>query len=55
LTVFLHFQASLAAVLRACSSGKEAAERGSLYDVQLAANMNVCQAAPRLVDGAYQA
>ena len=53
--VFMHFQANLQAVLMACSSGKEAAQRGSRRDVELAAAFNISEAAPYLVNGAYQA
>lgn len=54
-TIFLHFQADLLNTLKACSSGKEAADRGSQRDVELAAEINVSGLAPRLIDGAYQA
>ncbi len=52
--VFLHFQDDLLGALLACSSGKEAAERGSRRDVELAAELNVSEVAPRLVNGVYQ-
>lgn len=53
--VFLHFQHNLLAALRACSSGREAEDRGSLRDLELMAEWNVDQTAPHLIDGAYQA
>jgi 2-phosphosulfolactate phosphatase len=51
--VFLHFRQRLFETLAACSSGKEAADRGSIEDIHLAADWNASQVAPRLVDGAY--
>ena len=51
---FLHFRERLAKVLAACSSGLEAADRGSPENVQLAAAWDTSQAAARLMDGAYQ-
>jgi 2-phosphosulfolactate phosphatase len=51
--VFLRFREDLLAALLGCSSGKEAAARGSRLDVELAAQWDSSQAAPRLLDGAY--
>lgn len=52
--VFLRFREELPQALRACSSGKEAAGRGSDKDVALAADFNCSPRAPRLINGAYQ-
>ncbi len=52
---FLHFRESLFETLTACSSGKEAIDRGSMEDVQLAADLDASGAAPRLIENAYQA
>jgi 2-phosphosulfolactate phosphatase len=52
---FLHFREKLFETLAACSSGKEAAERGSLEDIRLAADLNASRVAPVLVENAYQA
>jgi 2-phosphosulfolactate phosphatase len=51
---YLHFSSRIAEVLAACSSGKESADRGSVPDVTLAAEVNTSIFAPRLVNGAYQ-
>jgi 2-phosphosulfolactate phosphatase len=53
--VFLNFRDRLLETLLACSSGKEAAGRGSPEDVGLAADLDASQIAPRLSDGAYRA
>ena len=53
--VFLHLQHDLLGTLRACSSGREAEDRGSLRDLELMAEWNVDQTAPRLIDSAYRA
>ena len=45
----------LPAFLLACSSGREHAARGTEGDVALAAQLDVSDFAPRLVDGAYVA
>ena len=45
----------LPAFLLACSSGREHAARGTEGDVALAAQLEVSDFAPRLVDGAYVA
>lgn len=45
----------LPAVLAACSSGREHAAKGTEADVALAAQLDVSDFAPRLVDGAYTA
>lgn len=47
--VFERFRERLLETLSACSSGKEAGERGSPLDLQLAADWNASQAVPRLV------
>ena len=44
----------LVEVLLACSSGKEAAARGSAYDVELAAQFNSSRCVPQLIDGYYR-
>ena len=46
---------SLAAHMRQCSSGKELIERGFAADVDLAAQLDVSDCAPILLDGAYTA
>lgn len=51
---FRHVQASLAESLQRCGSGKELIGRGFSEDVQLAGQLNVSDAAPLLLDGAYQ-
>lgn len=51
---FLHFRGRLHETLAACSSGKEAADRGSVEDVRLMSALNVSSIAPQLVDGAYE-
>lgn len=51
---FLNARDRLEEVLRGCSSGREAAARGTPEDVRLAAALAVSPAVPRLVDGAYQ-
>jgi 2-phosphosulfolactate phosphatase len=43
----------LPAFLEGCSSGRELIARGTAADVALAAQLNVSDVAPRLVDGAY--
>jgi 2-phosphosulfolactate phosphatase len=52
---FAHFRGRLFETLAATGSGKEAGELGSLEDIRLSADLNVSAAAPRLIDGAYQA
>jgi 2-phosphosulfolactate phosphatase len=52
--VFLHFRERMMEVLSACSSGKEAAQRGGPDDVRLAAEWNASLTVPRLVEGAYR-
>lgn len=47
-------EAQLLQTLLECSSGRELRERRFPQDVELAAALNVSQAAPRLVDGAYR-
>jgi 2-phosphosulfolactate phosphatase len=44
----------LFAELISCSSGKELVERGYRQDVELAAQLNVSDCAPLMVDGAYR-
>ena len=51
---FLSLSNNLAALLRTCSSGRELIERGFPGDVELAAQVNVSDAAPVLIDGAYR-
>src|SRR5919202_2168934 len=53
--LFLHFQDSLAILLRECSSGRELIERGFVNDVELAAALDISASAPVLADGAYRA
>ncbi len=51
---FRSAQADLQDTLRRCGSGKELIGRGFAGDVQLAGQLNVSDAAPLLVDGAYR-
>jgi 2-phosphosulfolactate phosphatase len=53
-TIFQHVRSQLAEYLSQCSSGKELLERGWAEDVQLAAELNVSQSAPVLMDGAFR-
>ena len=50
---FLKARSNLRDTLLRCGSGKELVDRGFEEDVRLAARMNVSDAAPQLVDGAY--
>ena len=50
---FLSFQDRLWEMLSACSSGKEAGDRGSFDDIRFASECDVSSIAPRLIDGAY--
>ncbi|RPJ51792.1 MAG: hypothetical protein EHM21_01860 [Chloroflexi bacterium] len=52
---FQHFRGKLFETLAACSSGKEAADRGSIADIRLAADLDSSQAAPILIESAYRA
>lgn len=51
---FRNAQADLHDTLRRCGSGKELIGRGFAADVQLAGQLNVSDAAPLLLDGAYK-
>jgi len=51
---FTSLEGKVASTLRACSSGRELIERGFAEDVELAAQVNVSDCAPILVDGAYR-
>jgi 2-phosphosulfolactate phosphatase len=51
--VFLHYRDRLLPALLACGSGKEAADRGSRRDLELAADLDASPLAPRLIDGLY--
>ncbi len=53
--VFLHFRSRLEQALAACSSGKEAIQRGKGQDMPLFAALDASSFTPRLIDGAYQA
>lgn len=53
-SVFLHFRERLLEILATCSSGKEAGDQGSPEDVRLAAELNISQIAPRLMNGRYE-
>ena len=46
-------QSSLKSLLKQCSSGKELIEKGFEQDVDLAAELDVSDCVPTLVDGAY--
>ena len=41
-------------LLKQCGSGKELIERGFEHDVDLAAELDVSECVPVLVDGAYR-
>jgi 2-phosphosulfolactate phosphatase len=51
---FVSLADELPALLKSCSSGKELIERGFAEDVELAAQLNVSDVAPMMVDGAYR-
>jgi 2-phosphosulfolactate phosphatase len=51
---YTRFADDLRAALLACGSGKELVGRGVGEDVELAAAINVSDATPRLVEGAYR-
>src|SRR5438045_1829788 len=51
---FISLADKLPALLRRCCSGKELIERGFAEDVELAAQLNVSDVAPSVVDGAYR-
>jgi 2-phosphosulfolactate phosphatase len=53
--VFLRFQADLLGALQSTPSGLEVVEIGARRDLELAAELNVSDAVPFLVKGAYQA
>ena len=50
---FLQFRERLHEMLSACSSGKEAADRGSAEDVRMMSAINISSSVPRLINGAY--
>jgi 2-phosphosulfolactate phosphatase len=52
-TGFISVQADLADILHRCGSGKELIGRGFAHDVELAAQLNVSDTAPLLVEEAY--
>lgn len=51
--VYRGIQQDLEHIIKQCSSGKELIERGFEQDVELAAELNVSDCVPTLVDGAY--
>lgn len=51
---FLNARSNLLYTLLRCGSGKELVGRGFEKDVRLAARLNVSDAAPQLIDGAYR-
>lgn len=53
--VYLRFQADLLHTLQQIASGMEVVQIGSLRDLELAAEQNVSDIVPHLVDGLYQA
>ena len=53
--VFLALRDKLSDTIYGCVSGRELVERGFSADVALAAALNVSNAAPSLVEGAYEA
>ena len=50
---FAHFRDGLSQALRESVSGKELIERGYALDVDVAAELNVSDSIPRLVDRAF--
>ena len=52
-TAYRNFQHSLECLIKQCGSGKELIERGFEQDVELAAELNVSDCVPTLVDRAY--
>jgi len=50
---FEHFRGDLGRALRECASGRELIERGFACDVELAAELGVSEAVPRLVGGVF--
>ena len=46
---------NVAAVVRACSSGRQLAEWGRERDLELAGELDVSECAPRLIDGGFRA
>jgi 2-phosphosulfolactate phosphatase len=52
---FDHFRGCLSQALRASGSGRELIERGYRMDVEIAAELNVSENVPRLVDRAFVA
>lgn len=52
-TAYRGVQHSLGCLLKQCGSGKELIERGFARDVELAAELNISDCVPVLVDGAY--
>jgi 2-phosphosulfolactate phosphatase len=53
--VFIAMRDKLSDTLYECPSGRELVERGFPEDVALAAALNVSDAVPTLIDGAYEA
>ncbi|MDQ3928095.1 MAG: 2-phosphosulfolactate phosphatase [Chloroflexota bacterium] len=51
--VYVHFWDQLQLAIETCGSGRELVGRGFPDDVALAAQLNVSECAPRLLDGAY--
>lgn len=51
---FLNARLNLFDTLLRCGSGKELVDKGFEQDIRLAARLNVSDAAPQLVDGAYK-
>jgi 2-phosphosulfolactate phosphatase len=51
--VYAHFWDRLYACIETCGSGRELVNRGFADDIDLAADLNASECAPRLVDGAY--
>jgi 2-phosphosulfolactate phosphatase len=51
---FRHMEANVMDVLRRCGSGKELLGRGFAEDVRLAAQLNLSDAVPQLLDEAYR-
>ncbi|MGF1481245.1 MAG: 2-phosphosulfolactate phosphatase [Cyanophyceae cyanobacterium] len=50
---YLGVQQSLGGLLKQCGSGRELLERGFEHDVELAAELNVSDCVPTIIDGAY--
>lgn len=53
MAVFAYARPHLTDLMRRCSSGRELIERGFVADVELAADLDACDCAPRLKNGEF--